>query len=163
MLNRYLLTFSDPDSKAGYQQDSRWFFNRAMPILTVLVLFGCVSFEAIQYFNIEEDQAANMGTHVMNWLSFFLMVIITISIRKQLYWTSIFVCPILTVLISFYMIFHDFPERPKLQDDPENLLIEEPVYDAEMSQEARVANIQKYPQQTQFYDFVIRSCFGLCA
>ena len=64
------------------------------------------------------NQTSSMDSRlasIMNWITFVLLCILTVIIRKRSNSVSIYVCPVLTFLVIYHMTFHAFPRRPEIE------------------------------------------------
>ena len=63
----------------------------------------------------------------VNWLTFICLLAITIFIRVKSNAASLLVCPILNIFILYYMVYDNFPGKPKVKRTGAEPLTEEPL------------------------------------
>ena len=105
MLSRILLRFDDSDMRNRYAAEKIDFYKKAIPVICSMMMILSITFEVVY-------RAKNYGditilTSCINWGCFLSFLILSITVR-YLWWTSWFVCPILTCLIYYYFAFVDY-------------------------------------------------------
>ena len=105
MLSRFFLVFDDSEMQSRYAQEKKELYKKAMPIVACMMLLLGVAAELV--YRVFDMGEISMLTSVINWSCLVAFIALSILVRF-LWWTSWFVCPILTALVYYYFAYIDF-------------------------------------------------------
>jgi len=112
MLSRLLLKFEDEVVQAQYLEDRKAYFSKAYPIVASLVLILSVYVEIVFRIEIFKSDLYSLYTSIANWICFGLLLSMSFLIRKFSL-TRIFLCPIITIFVYYYLIVVDYDDTSK--------------------------------------------------
>ena len=104
MLSRFFLIFDDSEMSSRYGQEKKELYKKATPIIAVMLLMLGIAMEILYMKDLVEEH--KLLTRCITWVSFGVFVGLAFLVRV-FWWTSWFVCPILTALIYYYFAFHN--------------------------------------------------------
>lgn len=105
MLSRFFLMFDDREMRARYSHEKKEMYKKALPVITAMLLLLSLAMEII--YRVKHVGEITLLTSIINWgcSTAFLGLIILV---RFFWWSSWFVCPILTALIYYYFALIDF-------------------------------------------------------
>ena len=108
MLSKILLRFNDQELKKIYDREKTDFYNKAVPVITMMMLLLAGTLEVVYRFSDNGVELA-LPTYIslVNWI--FLLVFIVMSIlHSRWFWMQALVCPSLTLILFLYLSFVDY-------------------------------------------------------
>jgi hypothetical protein len=112
MLSSFLLTPADAQAREHYERSRTQYYKTVYPLVTFLVLCLAVTIEVIYRVDGggggERGGDLHMQTSIVNWLGVALGLMLSLVIRKYEWaWMNHLMCPLLTVLVFYYLTFFD--------------------------------------------------------
>jgi len=112
MLSRLLLKFEDEIVQAQYLEERKAYYSKAFPIITSLVLILSIFVEVVYRIELFKSDLYSLYTSIANWICFGLLFSMSFLIRKFSL-TRIFLCPIITIFVYYYLIVVDYDDTSK--------------------------------------------------
>lgn len=112
MLSRFLLKFEDDIVQAQYLEERKAYYSKAFPIIASLVLILSVFVEVVFRIDLFKSDLYSIYTSIANWICFILLFSMSFLIRKFAL-TRIFLCPIITIFVFYYLIVVDYDDTSK--------------------------------------------------
>ena len=105
MLSRIFLSFEDRDMQMRYADEKKNLYKQAIPIIAVMMLFLAVAIEVL--YRVQGLGEITIVTSAINWGCLVAFIVLAVLVRF-IWWTSWFMCPILTLLTYYYFGYIDF-------------------------------------------------------
>ena len=108
MLTKVLLRFNDTELKKIYDREKTEFYNKAVPVITMMLLLLAASLEAVYRF-MDLGVEFELPTYIslVNWIFLLVFILMTV-LHSRWFWMQALVCPSLTALLFLYLSFVDY-------------------------------------------------------